>query len=79
LRRVLQAFALHNTDVGYCQSLNFVAGMMLILMKEEEAFWLLLTVVEKLLPADYYTKSMVSAAYCVGVRCCVGGVLVCCC
>ena len=28
LRRVLQAFAVHNTEVGYCQSLNFVAGMM---------------------------------------------------
>ena len=37
--------------------------MMLILMKEEEAFWLLLTVVEKLLPADYYTKSMVSDCF----------------
>jgi hypothetical protein len=59
LRRVLQAFALHNPDIGYCQSLNFVAGMILILLEEEEAFWLLLTIVEELLPADYYTKSMV--------------------
>lgn len=59
LRRVLQAFALHNRDIGYCQSLNFVAGMMLIFMEEEDAFFLLLTVVEQLLPADYYTKSMV--------------------
>ena len=59
LRRVLQAFALHNPDVGYCQSLNFVAGMMLIFMNEEDAFWLLVTVVETILPDDYYTKSMV--------------------
>jgi hypothetical protein len=59
LRRILQAFALHNTDVGYCQSLNFVVGMMLIFMQEEDAFWLLVTVVEKLLPPDYYTRSMV--------------------
>ena len=50
LRRVLQAFALHNPDIGYCQSLNFVAGMMLLFLSEEEAFWLLVTVVEKLLP-----------------------------
>lgn len=33
--------------------------MMLIFMSEEESFWLLITVVEKLLPPDYYTKSMV--------------------
>jgi hypothetical protein len=33
--------------------------MMLIFMQEEDAFWLLVTVVEKLLPKDYYTKSMV--------------------
>lgn len=59
LRRILQAFAVHNQDIGYCQSLNFVAGMMLILLPEEDAFWLLVTVVEKLLPPDYYTKSMV--------------------
>eukprot|EP01039_Chlorochromonas_danica_P013685 gene13685-15873_t len=36
LRRVLQAFAIHNPDIGYCQSLNFVAGMILILLEEEE-------------------------------------------
>jgi hypothetical protein len=59
LRRILYAFALHNPSIGYCQSLNFLGGMMLIFMSEEEAFWLLITVVEKLLPSDYYTKSMV--------------------
>jgi hypothetical protein len=59
LRRILQAFALHHPAIGYCQSLNFLAGMMLIFMSEEESFWLLITVVEKLLPPDYYTKSMV--------------------
>jgi hypothetical protein len=59
LRRVLQAFALHNNDIGYCQSLNFLAGMMLIFMQEVDVFWLLLTVIERLLPTDYYTKTMV--------------------
>jgi hypothetical protein len=59
LRRILYAFAIHSPAIGYCQSLNFLAGMMLIFMEEEESFWLLITVVEKLLPTDYYTKSMV--------------------
>ena len=26
LRKVLQAFAVHNREIGYCQSLNFLAG-----------------------------------------------------
>jgi hypothetical protein len=61
LRRVLRAYALHNTSVGYCQSLNFIVGMMLLFLHEEDAFWLLVTVIETLLPPDYYTKSMVGA------------------
>ena len=50
LRRVLQAFALHNPDIGYCQSLNFITGMLLLFLNEEDAFWLLVTIVETLLP-----------------------------
>ena len=59
LRRVLCAFALHNPSIGYCQSLNFIAGVMLLFLQEEDAFWLLVTVVETLLPKDYFSKSMV--------------------
>jgi hypothetical protein len=40
LRRVLKAYAMHNPEVGYCQSLNFLVGMMLLFMDEESAFWL---------------------------------------
>lgn len=50
LRRILTAYAVHNPEVGYCQSLNFVGGLMLLFMEEEDAFWLLLTVIETLLP-----------------------------
>jgi len=28
-------------------------------MEEEDAFWLLLTIIETLLPKDYYTRSMI--------------------
>lgn len=41
LRRVLRAYSYYDRDVGYCQGMNFIAGMFLTLMSEEESFWLL--------------------------------------
>lgn len=41
LRRVLRAYSYYDPEVGYCQGMNFIAGMFLTVMSEEEAFWLL--------------------------------------
>lgn len=41
LRRILRAYSLHDKEVGYCQGMNFIAGMLLTFMREEEAFWVL--------------------------------------
>ena len=30
LQRVLCAYAVHNTSVGYCQSMNYITGMLLL-------------------------------------------------
>lgn len=59
LRRVLLAFAQHNADVGYCQALNYVCGLLLIAnsFEEEPTFWLLACIVEQLTP-DFYSKEM---------------------
>ncbi len=59
MRRILRAFALSHPHIGYCQSLNFLTGMLLLFLDEEEAYWLLVTIVTTLLPPDYYSKSMV--------------------
>ena len=60
LRTVLAAYSLHNPTIGYCQSMNFIAGMLVMFMTEEEAFWLLCAMMEKAyLPADNYAHSMV--------------------
>jgi hypothetical protein len=61
LRRVLTAFAVRNPLVGYCQSLNFIAGMLLLFMEEEEAFWMLCTVVERIMPEGTYSVTMEGA------------------
>jgi hypothetical protein len=39
LRRVLNAFALHNPQVAYCQGFNFIAGFWLLFTPEEVSFW----------------------------------------
>lgn len=62
LRRVLLAFSWQNPAIGYCQGLNRVAAIaLLVLQSEEDAFWCLVAVVEAIMPQDYYTKNLVAS------------------
>ncbi|KAF8821211.1 TBC domain-containing protein [Cardiosporidium cionae] len=64
LRRVLRAFAAYKPHIGYCQSLNFIAGTLLLVLPEELAFWSLCQIVDSEIPdhgmniAGYYTPGM---------------------
>jgi hypothetical protein len=53
LRRVLLAFALYVPKIGYCQSLNFLAGLLLLFMDEEKAFWMLYILTQTHLPGTH--------------------------
>lgn len=53
LRRVLSAFAVYHPRTGYCQSLNFVAGLLLLFLPEEKAFWLLHIMTKFYLPGTH--------------------------
>jgi len=53
LRNVLLAYASHNPRVGYCQSMNFVAAVLLLVVDEETAFACLATVVERVLQGHF--------------------------
>ncbi|QSZ29014.1 hypothetical protein DSL72_003524 [Monilinia vaccinii-corymbosi] len=53
LRRVLQAFSIYNPRIGYCQSLNFLAGLLLLFMDEEKSFWMLNIITRVYLPGTH--------------------------
>ena len=58
LRNVLVAFAVHNPGIGYCQSLSFIAAILISVVGELPAFYMLDTIVTSLLPKEYYTPGM---------------------
>ncbi|XP_035038840.2 growth hormone-regulated TBC protein 1-A [Hippoglossus stenolepis] len=58
LYNVLLANGHHNPTVGYCQGMNFIAGYLLIITKDEEkSFWLMDALLSRILP-DYYSPAM---------------------
>lgn len=42
----------------YCQGTGMIASSLLLLMEEEDAFWMLSTIVEDILPASYYSSTL---------------------
>ncbi|TQS36991.1 hypothetical protein Golomagni_02548 [Golovinomyces magnicellulatus] len=53
LRRVLRAFSIYHPTIGYCQSLNFLAGLLLLFMDEEKSFWMLNIITRIFLPGTH--------------------------
>jgi len=61
LRRVLLAYSLHNPDIEYCQGFNRIAAIALLFLNEEDAFWLMVYIIDVVMPPQYYTKQLLGA------------------
>ncbi|GAB4827452.1 hypothetical protein Ancab_034336 [Ancistrocladus abbreviatus] len=46
LYNVLKAYSVFDRDVGYVQGMGFIAGLLLLYMSEEDAFWLLVALLK---------------------------------
>ncbi|KAF4352337.1 hypothetical protein G4B88_000940 [Cannabis sativa] len=46
LYNVLKAYSVYDRDVGYVQGMGFLAGLLLLYMSEEDAFWLLVALLK---------------------------------
>lgn len=61
LRRLLLAYSTHNPSVGYCQGLNYLAGMLLLVLQkhEERAFWILVSLLDEgILYQDMFSQNL---------------------
>jgi len=59
LSEVLLAYARRNPEIGYCQGMNLITGNLLLIMPTaEDAFWMLTSMIENILPDKYYDHSL---------------------
>jgi len=61
LFQVLKAFSVHKEHIGYCQGMGFVAGVALLYMPAEQAFWLLNTLTKPASARGYNMAGMYEA------------------
>lgn len=64
VRRVLRAYSRFDPSVGYCQGMNRLAAMALLVLPEEEAFWCLVAIIQCIMPKDYYKKPWLAQVDC---------------
>lgn len=62
LKEVLLAYSRRNSEVGYCQGMNLIAAsLLLVTPTAEDAFWILASMIEIILPQHYYDHGLLAS------------------
>ncbi|KAK5079180.1 hypothetical protein LTS08_003669 [Lithohypha guttulata] len=62
LEELLRAYSLHNPRIGYCQGMNLItASLLLICATPEDCFWLLVAIIDYILPSGYFDQNLLVA------------------
>ena len=62
LEELLRAYSIHNPRIGYCQGMNLItASLLLICATAEDCFWLLVAIIDVILPSQYFSSTLLVA------------------
>lgn len=61
---MMKAYSLHDREVGYCQGSGFIVGLLLMQMPEEEAFAVLVQIMQQHRMRDMFKPSMAELGLC---------------
>lgn len=64
LFNVMKAYSLHDREVGYCQGSAFIVGLLLMQMPEEEAFAVLVKIMQEYRMREMFKPSMAELGLC---------------
>ncbi|XP_071157091.1 ecotropic viral integration site 5 ortholog-like isoform X3 [Mytilus edulis] len=64
LFNVMKAYSLHDREVGYCQGSGFIVGLLLMQMPEEEAFAVLVKLMQDYRLRELFKPSMAELSLC---------------
>lgn len=69
LRKVLRAYASYNPTLGYCQGMSYVAGVLVMYMLPEDAFWCLVRLLQQVRLECCAFPFYCCLSACISVRC----------
>eukprot|EP00794_Sanderia_malayensis_P008950 gene8950-9904_t len=58
LKRILMAIAWLYPDIGYCQGVGMIVSSLLLFQSEEDTFWMMVTIIDDLLPESYFSATL---------------------